>query len=62
MGKAFGLAWSGGGEWPVKDSAGKEITLKRGITESRWTWIIGKDGKIIYKARPSTRTRTPGRY
>ncbi len=50
VGQAFGLAWSGGGEWSIKDDRGKEVPLKRGITESRWTWIIGKDGKIIYKS------------
>ncbi len=49
VGKAFGLAWSGGGDWTIKDDKGKDVTLKRGIMESRWTWIIGKDGKIIYK-------------
>ncbi len=49
VGQAFGLAWSGGGEWSIKDDKGKNVTLKRGITESRWTWIIGKDGKIVYK-------------
>jgi len=49
VGKAFGSAWSGGGEWAVKDDAGKEVSLKRGVTESRWTWIIGKDGRVLYK-------------
>ncbi len=49
VGQAFGLAWSGGGDWSIKDGKGKEIKLTRGITESRWTWIIGKDGEIIYK-------------
>jgi thioredoxin-dependent peroxiredoxin len=49
VGKAFGLAWSGGGKWTITDDTGKEITLARGITESRWTWIIGKDGRVLYK-------------
>ncbi|HVS37377.1 MAG TPA: peroxiredoxin [Gemmataceae bacterium] len=49
VGKAFGLAWSGGGDWPIVDAKGKEIKLHRGITESRWTWIVGKDGAFIYK-------------
>ena len=49
VGKAFGLAWSGGGEWSITDDAGKEIKLTRGVTESRWTWIIGKDGRVLYK-------------
>ena len=48
-GKAWGLAWSGGGEWSITDDMGKEIKLRRGITESRWTWIVGKDKNILYK-------------
>jgi thioredoxin-dependent peroxiredoxin len=28
---------------------GTEHELVRGVTEKRWTFIIGKDGKIIYK-------------
>lgn len=28
---------------------GVEQTLKRGVTASRWTFIIGKDGRIIRK-------------
>lgn len=49
VGKAFGSAWSGGGEWAIKDDAGNQISLRRGVTESRWTWIIGKDGRVLYK-------------
>ena len=28
---------------------GKKVTLKRRLSTARWTFIIGKDGKIIYK-------------
>jgi peroxiredoxin Q/BCP len=49
VGTAFGLAMSGGGLWPVKDDDGKETQLRRGATESRWTWIIGTDGRVLYK-------------
>jgi thioredoxin-dependent peroxiredoxin len=49
VGTAFGLAMSGGGQWPVKDDKGHETQLTRGATESRWTWIIGTDGRVIYK-------------
>jgi peroxiredoxin Q/BCP len=49
VGKAFGLAWSGGGTSAIKDDEGKEVTLRRGITESRWTWIIGTNGRVLYK-------------
>ena len=41
---------------PVRDGGaikktvdGQIFSLKRSFTESRWTFIIGKDGKIIYK-------------
>ncbi len=50
VGKAFGLAWSGGGVTSITDDKGKEVKLRRGITESRWTWVVGKDGTIIYKS------------
>lgn len=33
----------------VKTSDGKEITLTRSATAKRWTFIIGKDGKVAYK-------------
>lgn len=33
----------------VKTSDGKEITLTRSATAKRWTFIVGKDGKIAYK-------------
>jgi thioredoxin-dependent peroxiredoxin len=49
VGKAFGLAWSGGGTSRMKDDEDKEVTLKRGVTESRWTWIIGVNGRVLYK-------------
>ena len=34
---------------PITDDDGKQIILKRGVTIPRWTFVIGKDGKIIYK-------------
>lgn len=33
----------------VKTSDGKEISLTRQATAKRWTFVIGKDGKIAYK-------------
>lgn len=46
--KSFGV--------PVREGAtivrmvdGVEQTLSRGITASRWTFIIGKDGRIVHK-------------
>jgi peroxiredoxin Q/BCP len=44
----FGVPVSAGGS--TKGTvAGVEHELVRGVTEKRWTFIIGKDGKIIYK-------------
>jgi thioredoxin-dependent peroxiredoxin len=46
--KAFGVPVSDGGT--VKGTVGQtEHEIVRGVTEKRWTFIIGKDGKIIYK-------------
>jgi thioredoxin-dependent peroxiredoxin len=34
---------------PILDEEGKPLALKRGVTAARWTFIIGMDGKILYK-------------
>jgi len=47
--KEFGVPVNKGGVFKTKDQAGKEVELKRGVTASRWTFVIGKDGKIAYK-------------
>jgi len=46
--KVFGVPTRAGGEVKVKVD-GKDEVLKRGVTASRWTFVIGKDGKIAYK-------------
>jgi peroxiredoxin Q/BCP len=33
----------------TKDANGQEMILKRGVTAARWTFLIGKDGKIAMK-------------
>jgi peroxiredoxin Q/BCP len=33
----------------VKDGAGKDIELTRGVSAQRWTFVIGKNGKIVAK-------------
>jgi len=46
--KAFGVPLSEGGA--IKRTVGgTEFDLVRGVTAKRWTFIIGKDRKIIYK-------------
>ena len=49
LAKKFGVPLGKGGEVKRKDADGKQVTLKRGVTAARWTFIIGKDGKIAYK-------------
>jgi peroxiredoxin Q/BCP len=46
--RAFGVPLSDGGA--IKRTfEGTEHDLLRGVTAKRWTFIIGKDSKIIYK-------------
>lgn len=47
--KTFGVPLGKGGVVRTKDSDGEIIELKREVTPSRWTFIIGLDGKIAYK-------------
>lgn len=47
--RAFGVALSGPSSTKVKDAKGKTTTYQRNITASRWTWVIGKDGTVLYK-------------
>jgi peroxiredoxin Q/BCP len=57
LAKKFGVPLSKGGEVrprdqlnkPILDDDGKPLVLKREVTAARWTFIIGKDGKIVYK-------------
>ena len=47
--KAFGVPLKPGGEIKAKDDEGKPVSLKRGVTAARWTFVIDKDGKIVHK-------------
>ena len=44
----FGVPTRAGGSLE-REVAGDMHTFFRGLTTSRWTFIIGKDGKVIYK-------------
>ena len=33
----------------VRNIDGNDITLDRGVTTARWTFIIDKQGKVVYK-------------
>lgn len=47
--RAFGVPLRDGGTI-TREVDGEEIELTRDVTASRWTFIIGKDGRIAYKA------------
>lgn len=47
--KKFGVPVGRGGTFPTKDLEGNKIILERGVTAQRWTFVIDKDGKVIYK-------------
>jgi peroxiredoxin Q/BCP len=45
----FGVPVNPGAQVKAKDAEGKDIVIKRNVTAARWTFIIGKDGKVLYK-------------
>ena len=46
--RAFGVPVRDGGS--IKRTVdGKEVTLTRDVTAARWTFIIGRDGRILFK-------------
>jgi peroxiredoxin Q/BCP len=45
----FGVPVGKGAEVKAKDADGKPVTLTRNVTAARWTFVIGKDGKIVSK-------------
>jgi len=46
--KKFGVPVSKGGSISL-DVKGKKTTLVRGVTPARWTFVIDRRGKIVYK-------------
>jgi peroxiredoxin Q/BCP len=49
LAKQFGVPTSPGAEVRAKDEDNKVVRLKREITAARWMFLIGLDGKVIYK-------------
>jgi peroxiredoxin Q/BCP len=47
--KKFGVPFGPGGKAKGKDADGKPIEVERKGTAARWTFVIGKDGTIVYK-------------
>ncbi len=46
--RQFGVPVTKGGTFRITVD-GKEVVLKRPYTIARWTFILGKDGNILYK-------------
>jgi thioredoxin-dependent peroxiredoxin len=47
--KLFGVPVGKAGKVKGKDADGKVLEIDRKATLSRWTFVIGKDGKVAYK-------------
>jgi peroxiredoxin Q/BCP len=47
--KRFGVPFGPGGKARAKDADGKPVEIDRAGTAARWTFVIGKDGKVAYK-------------
>lgn len=47
--KRFGVPVGPGATVKAKDADGNAIEFKRNATLGRWTFVVGKDGKIAYK-------------
>ncbi len=47
--KKFGVPFGKGATVKVKDADGKPLEIARAGTAARWTFVVGKDGKIAYK-------------
>ena len=48
LAKAFGVP-AGKGGTIQRDVEGAKVSLTRGVTAQRWTFVIGKDGKVVHK-------------
>jgi peroxiredoxin Q/BCP len=46
--KKFGVPFGPGATVKARDAAGKPFEFKRAGTAARWTFVVGKDGKIAY--------------
>ena len=48
LAKKFGVPFGKGGAIE-REVDGKKVTLSRGVTSKRWTFVISKDGKVVYR-------------
>ena len=49
LARKFGVPLGKGGEVRARSAQGQLVTVKRKVTAARWTFVLGKDGKIAYK-------------
>jgi peroxiredoxin Q/BCP len=49
LARKFGVPLGKGGTVRAKSAQGQMVTVKRNVTAARWTFVLGKDGKIAYK-------------
>jgi peroxiredoxin Q/BCP len=49
LARMFGVPVGAGGQVKAKDADGNPIEIQRSVTAARWTFVVGKDGKIAYK-------------
>ena len=47
--KEFGVPVSGPSDTRLKDSRGKEFVMSRKATSGRWTFVVDRDGRVVYK-------------
>lgn len=47
--RKFGVPFGKGGRVKAKDADGKPIEIERAGTAARWTFLVGRDGKVAYK-------------
>src|SRR5262249_5584257 len=45
----FGVPLGKAAEFKARNAEGQTITIKRNVTAARWTFVVGKDGKILHK-------------
>jgi peroxiredoxin Q/BCP len=48
LAKKYGVPVGPGADVKARDPEGKLFTFKRNATLARWTFVVGKDGKIAY--------------
>ena len=49
LARKFGVPLGKGGTVQAKSAQGQMVTVKRNVTAARWTFVLGKDGKVAYK-------------